>query len=76
MKQQKISINDFHFIKKGYGIYKVTYQSPATLKIWVNELDDMSLIDNTKNRKEPKVKDLKQLKRHCKDGELMTEIKW
>lgn len=76
MKRQKISIYDFQFVKTGYGRYSVAYQSPVTLKIWVNETDDMCIIDATKNEDKPKVKDLEQLKRLCKEGRLTTKRRW
>ncbi len=76
MKRKKISIYDFQFVKTGYGRYSVAYQSPVTLKIWVNETTDMCLIDATKNEDEPKVKDLERLKRLCKEGKINKEIRW
>lgn len=76
MKRKKISIYDFQFVRTGYGRYSVAYQSPVTLKIWVNETNDMTLIDATKNEEEPKVKDLERLKRLCKEGRLTTKIRW
>lgn len=76
MKQRRISIQDFGFMPAGYGHYKVMYQSPVTLKMWVNITSDMTLIDATKNEEEPKVKDLERLKRLCKEGRLTTKIRW
>lgn len=52
-----ISINDFDFQMSGYGHYRVTYTSPATGKQWSTTVNDMSLIDATKNAEEPKRKD-------------------
>lgn len=62
-----ISINDFDFQMSGYGHYRVTYTSPATGKQWSTTVNDMSLIDATKNAEEPKRKDLEGLKRTCKN---------
>lgn len=62
----KISISDFTFEFKGYGHYKVTYTSPATKKQWSSTINDMTIIDATKNADDPKRKDLEELKRKCK----------
>lgn len=64
----RININDFSFQFIGYGHYRVTYTSPATGKQWSTTVNDMSLIDATKNAEEPKRKDLEGLKRACKNG--------
>lgn len=61
-----ISINDFDFQISGYGHYRVIYTSPATGKQWSTTVNDMSLIDATKNADEPRRKDLEALKRLCK----------
>lgn len=62
----KTAIEDFTFRTAGYGHYKVTYTSPTTGKSWSRTIDDMPLIDATKNAVEPKRKDLNILKRKCK----------
>lgn len=62
----KTAIEDFTFRTAGHGHYKVTYTSPTTGKSWSRTIDDMSLIDATKNAVEPKRKDLNILKRKCK----------
>ena len=62
----KISINDFKFLLDGYGHYKVKYISPVTGKIWFAKINDMQLIDLTKNSDNPKQKDLKRLKEKIK----------
>lgn len=62
----KTAIEDFTFLPAGYGHYKVTYTSPTTGKSWSRTIDDMPLIDATKNADEPKRKDLNILKRKCK----------
>jgi len=61
-----ISIHDFSFLPSGYGHYKVTYTSPVTLKSWTATINDMQLIDATKNANKPKKKDLEILKRMVK----------
>jgi hypothetical protein len=61
-----ISICDFEFQCAGYGHYKVTYTSPKTNKSWSKTIDDMTLIDSTKNTDEPLVKNLNALKRKVK----------
>lgn len=57
-----ISINDFEFEMAGYGHYKVTYTSPNTWEKWSRVINDMRLIDRTKNEVSPKKKDLVELK--------------
>lgn len=62
----RISISDFKFILEGYGIYRVIYTSPVTGGRWSAFINDMTLIDATKNSENPKKKDLENLKRICK----------
>jgi hypothetical protein len=62
----KISVYDFRFEFMGRGHYRVTYTSPATGKHWSATVNEMTLIDATKNAEEPKRKDLERLKRVCK----------
>lgn len=62
----KIEKSDFEFMFACYGHYKVTYQSPKTGKKWAKTINDMSLIDATKNEEFPKRKDLEALKRAIK----------
>lgn len=57
-----ISINDFDFKMSGYSAYYVTFTSRKTGKKWQYRTTYMSLIDAIKNCKNPKKKDLKQLK--------------
>lgn len=64
--KKRIKKSDFSFIPVSYGRYEVTYTSPATGKKWTAQITDMGMIDNTKNETEPKVKNLEDLKRHCK----------
>lgn len=66
MKTLETTISDFRFSFAGYGHYKVTYTSPLSGKRWSRTLDDMPLIDATKNADEPKRKDLIRLKEKCK----------
>jgi hypothetical protein len=62
----KTQLSDFSFVFAGYGHYKVTYTSPVTGKEWMKVLNDMTLIDATKNADEPKQSDLNHLKRIVK----------
>lgn len=62
----KTNISDFRFIKTGFGFYRVTYHSPATAKQWSTVVNNMPLIDATKNEDNPKQKDLETLKFMCK----------
>ena len=59
-------MNNFKFIKLGYGIYTVTYTSPKTGRIWAKKITDMEIIDRTKNADDPKKKDIEELKRIIK----------
>lgn len=63
---KKIERTDFRFLLTGYGHYKVTYTSPVTGKQWAVTINDMTLIDATRNTEEPLKKDLEILKRKCK----------
>ena len=58
----KTTINDFTFSPSGHGHYRVTYTSPATRKEWTAVINDMEIIDLTKNADEPKRCDLESLK--------------
>lgn len=62
----KTQLSDFSFVFAGYGHYKVTYTSPKTGKEWTKVLNDMTLIDATKNEDDPKQADLNALKRIVK----------
>ena len=66
--KNKISISDFHFKFAGYGHYTVTYTSPVTEKQWERTITDMTIIDATKNEDDPKIKDLKHLKKIVKNA--------
>lgn len=64
----RIQLSDFNFQLSGYGHYRVTYTSPATGKQWSMVINDMTLIDTTKNADDPKTKDLNALKWMCKNS--------
>jgi hypothetical protein len=68
MKSRKIKITDFRFSPAGFGHYKVSYESPITGKTWIKTISDMTIIDETKNSENPKLKDLNRLRRRVKDG--------
>lgn len=61
-----ISKKDFTFELIGHGHYKVTYKSPQTGKIWSTIINDMTIIDLTKNEEDPRKVYLNQLKGVCK----------
>lgn len=63
----KIQISDFSFIKQGYSLYRVIYESPITGKCWSTMINDMTLIDATLNADKPTAKDLNMLKWMCKN---------
>lgn len=65
--KRSININDFNFEFAGYGHYKVTYTSPKTGKKWSATINNMPLIDATKNAEEPKKQDLEYLKKIVKN---------
>lgn len=62
----RTELSDFEFRPRGYGRYKVVYKSPVTGKEWATIIEDMTMIDATKNADQPKRKDLEALKRKCK----------
>jgi len=62
------TLSNFNFQFSGYGHYKVTYTSPNTGKNWTKTINDMTLIDATKNEDYPKQMDLKRLKKIIKDN--------
>ena len=64
----KTNVSDFRFEFAGYGHYRVTYTSPKTGKSWSRTVDDMTIIDATKNSEDPMQKDLALLKRLIKRG--------
>ena len=64
----KTRITDFDFTFSGYGHYKVTYTSPVTGKSWTTVIDDMQIIDATKNAEQPTQVDLNSLKSRVKNG--------
>lgn len=64
----KIQLSDFNFLPSGYGHYKVTYTIQATGRQWSTVINDMTIIDATKNADKPKRKDLEALKWMCKNG--------
>ena len=66
----KTSITDFKFKFAGYGHYSVTYTSPRTGKQYHRTINDMTLIDCTKNADQPKKKNLELLKWMCKNYQL------
>ena len=61
MKNQ-ISISNFNFQFAGYGHYKVTYTSAVTGKSWTKTINDMTIIDATKNADAPTKLALNNLK--------------
>jgi hypothetical protein len=65
MKANDLSAFSFRF--SGYGHYKVCY---TTMRgdYYVNTIDDMTLIDATKNAEWAKVKDIEALRDACKRG--------
>jgi hypothetical protein len=66
--RNKVSILDFNFKKVGSGVYLVRYTSPNTGAYWGRRIENMSIIDITKNSDNPMRKDLEKLRRLIKTG--------
>lgn len=66
--RKKINITDFGFSFEGYGHYRVTYESPITFRRWSALVNNMPLIDSTKNADDPKRCDLENLRRVVKSN--------
>lgn len=47
-------LSAFTFKQTGHGHYKVIYTTPIRRDYWVATIDDMTLIDATKNAEYPK----------------------
>ena len=62
-----ISLYEFRFVPVGYGLYKVFYTDPRGI-VWTACVNDMTLIDATKNADIPKQKDLHYLLQVCRRG--------
>jgi len=62
-----IQLPEFTFVFAGHGLYKVLYTDPRGT-VWIAYVNDMTIIDATKNADEPKQKDLHQLLRICRRG--------
>lgn len=66
-------LRGFNFIKRG-SIYRVEYESDFDIKVgryYFNYIQDLSLIDATKNAKFPKRKDIELLRKLVKKGHLI-----
>lgn len=55
-------LSAFIFKQTGYGRYKVTYTTPIRNDYWVATIDDMTLIDATKNAEYARGSDIKRLR--------------
>ena len=65
MKNNKLSINQFSYKRKGYGQYEFTYTIKSG-KEYTNYSTDSEIFDLTFNSENPKLKDLKILRNICK----------
>lgn len=54
-------LSGFSFQFTGYGHYRVTYQTPQRGDYWVATIDDMTIIDATKNADWAKRRDIEHL---------------
>lgn len=55
-------LHNFSFIKVSSGCYKVTYTTDSRGDYWIAYINDMTLIDATKNAEWAKVKDIEILR--------------
>lgn len=60
MKANDLSCFSFRFA--GYGHYRVTYTTPIRGDYWIATINDMSLIDATKNAESVKAVDIRHLR--------------
>lgn len=63
---RKISITEFMFVPLSHGAYRVFYSEPKRGTTYSARIEDMTLIDRTKNEVHPKQKDLAELRRAIK----------
>lgn len=61
----KNNLEDFTIEQIGRKTYKISYTSPITKKVWIQETDDHELITNIQNGK-ALVSNLRKLKFICK----------
>ena len=68
------SLRGFEFHKVSSGQYRVTYESDYDFKVgryYEAFINDMTIIDATKNCESPKACDIAMLKRIVKSGKLI-----
>jgi hypothetical protein len=58
MTKTYYDISNFTFERSGYGHYKVTYHYPKSGRRVTRTIDDMTVIDKTRNAEVPKRRDL------------------
>lgn len=64
MKNYRVEKSDFEFRFMNYGLYWVVYQYPKSKRRIGARVNDMVLLDLTKNCENPRQKDLQALKTH------------
>lgn len=62
---EKIQLSQFSFSRDGYGVYKVKYETKRG-DYWVARIEDMGLIDDTKNSEEPTQRAFRNLRNAVK----------
>lgn len=62
MSYKANDLSGFMFRKTGSGCYQVTYTTPERGDYWVATINDMPLIDATKNAEWAKMKDIRHLR--------------
>lgn len=60
--KNRIKRTDFTMKPAGYGHYLVTYESPATGRVWSAIVTDMEKIDEVKNVETPTTAAMERLK--------------
>ena len=75
MERRKTTIDDFRYLRLGYGVYRVIYTSPATGDMWVEIIHDTELTDATLHTEAEfiKQKDIERLKKRCKEGRKFSK---
>ena len=67
-------LSQFTFTFSGYGHYVVTYTTPSGRYMYRVTIDDMTIIDATKNAEWAKLKYLKWLRYFCINRGTKTRI--
>ena len=58
-------LSQFRFNFSGYGHYRVVYTTPSKRYMYIVTINDMTVIDATKNAEYAKLDDILNLRRMC-----------